>query len=96
MTGLSITDGAVTIPLGLVSQSEAEALLAARLGPDRLAAEPVATAQLIALCARLPLALAITAARAAANPAGAARIVRGPDEQRARPPRCLRHRRPDN
>ena len=35
LTGLSITDGAVTIPLGLVSQAEAEALLAARgLGPD--------------------------------------------------------------
>ena len=68
LTGLSITDGAVTIPLGLVSESEAEALLAARLGMDRLLAEPAATAQLISLCARLPLALAITAARAAANP----------------------------
>jgi DNA-binding SARP family transcriptional activator len=69
LTGLSITDGAVTIPLGLVSEAEAEALLAARLGQNRLAAEPEATAQLILLCARLPLALAITAARAAANPA---------------------------
>jgi DNA-binding SARP family transcriptional activator len=69
MTGLSITDGAVTIPLGLVSQAEAEDLLAARLGRDRLAAEPAATAELIELCARLPLALAITAARAAASPA---------------------------
>ncbi len=68
LTGLSITDGAVTIPLGLVSQAEAEALLAARLGPERLTADPAATAQLISLCARLPLALAITAARAAANP----------------------------
>ena len=68
LTGLSITDGAVTIPLGLVSQAEAEALLAARLGRDRLMAEPAAAAQLIGLCARLPLALAITAARAAANP----------------------------
>ncbi|HEY2314919.1 MAG TPA: BTAD domain-containing putative transcriptional regulator [Streptosporangiaceae bacterium] len=69
MTGLSITDGAVTIPLGLVSQAEAADLVAARLGRDRLAAEPAATAQLIELCARLPLALAITAARAAASPA---------------------------
>jgi DNA-binding SARP family transcriptional activator/tetratricopeptide (TPR) repeat protein len=69
LTGLSITDGAVTIPLGLVSEAEAEALLAARLGRERLAAEPGATAQLILLCARLPLALAITAARAAANAA---------------------------
>jgi DNA-binding SARP family transcriptional activator/tetratricopeptide (TPR) repeat protein len=69
MTGLSITDGAMTIPLGLVSQAEAEELMAGRLGPDRLAAEPEATAQLITLCGRLPLALAITAARAAAHPA---------------------------
>ena len=69
LTGLSITDGAVTIPLGLVTRAEAKALLAARLGRERLAAEPDATAQLILLCARLPLALAITAARAAANPA---------------------------
>lgn len=69
MTGLSITEGAVTIPLELVSHEEAEELLAARLGGSRLAAEPTAAAQLVALCARLPLALAITAARAAANPA---------------------------
>jgi tetratricopeptide (TPR) repeat protein len=69
MTGLSITEGAATIPLELVSHEEAEELLAARLGRRRLAAEPTATTQLIALCARLPLALAITAARAAANPA---------------------------
>jgi DNA-binding SARP family transcriptional activator len=68
MTGLSITDGAVTIPLGLVSHAEAEELMAARLGPDRLVAEPTATAQLITLCGRLPLALAITAARVAAQP----------------------------
>lgn len=68
LTGLEITDGAVTIPLELVSHAEAEELLAARLGPGRLTAEPTATARLIALCARLPLALAITAARAAANP----------------------------
>jgi DNA-binding SARP family transcriptional activator/tetratricopeptide (TPR) repeat protein len=69
LTGLSITDGAVTIPLGLVSATEAAELLAARLGRERLAAEPDATSNLIQLCARLPLALAITAARAAANPA---------------------------
>ena len=69
MTGLSTTDGAVMIPLGLVSHAEAEELMAARLGPDRLAAEPAATAELIMLCGRLPLALAITAARAAAHPA---------------------------
>ena len=35
---------------------------------QRLAAEPQAAAELIRLCARLPLALSIAAARAATNP----------------------------
>src|SRR4029453_13547956 len=39
-------------------------LLAPRLGAERVAAEPDAVAQIIAACARLPLALAIAAARA--------------------------------
>src|SRR4029453_15040397 len=54
-------------------------LLAPRLGAERVAAEPDAVAQIIAACARLPLALAIAAARAqqtnfplAALPAGLA------------------------
>ena len=69
LTGLTTADGAVPVPLGLVSEAEAEAMLSTRLGQDRVAAEPAAVAQLIGLCARLPLALAIAAARAAANPA---------------------------
>jgi len=44
-------------------------LLAARLGPERVAAEPGAINDLVARCGGLPLALAVTAARAA----GAAR-----------------------
>ena len=43
-------------------------MLAARLGPGRIADEPAAADELAGLCARLPLALAITAARAAAHP----------------------------
>jgi tetratricopeptide (TPR) repeat protein len=39
-----------------------------RLGADRLAAEPVAIAQIIRSCARLPLALSVIAARAAMRP----------------------------
>ena len=46
----------------------ARALLAARLGEDRLAAEPEATADLLACCAGLPLALSIVAGRALENP----------------------------
>jgi DNA-binding SARP family transcriptional activator len=68
LTGLSVTDGASTVALGLVSRAEAEAILAARVGSDRLAADRAATSQLIDQCAQLPLALTITAARAAANP----------------------------
>ena len=68
LTGLSVTDGASTVPLGLVSAAEAEAILAARVGSDRLSADRAATSYLIDQCARLPLALTITAARAAANP----------------------------
>jgi DNA-binding SARP family transcriptional activator len=68
LTGLSVTDGASTVPLGLVSPAEAEAILAARVGSDRLSADRTATSYLIDRCARLPLALTITAARAAANP----------------------------
>jgi len=43
-------------------------LLARRFGAGRAAAEPGAVADLVTMCARLPLALAIVAARAAAFP----------------------------
>ncbi len=66
--GLAATDNMTAVPLGLVSTAEAAGILAARLGRDRLAAEPLAVAELIKRCCRLPLALAIVAARAAARP----------------------------
>jgi len=69
MSGLVAAEGAYPVPLALLAEQEAYALLAARLGSDRTAAEPGAVRQVIELCARLPLALAITAARAAAQPA---------------------------
>ncbi|HEY8473311.1 MAG TPA: BTAD domain-containing putative transcriptional regulator, partial [Natronosporangium sp.] len=65
LSGLVATDGAVPLPLDVLPEDEARQLLAARLGPERLAAEPAAVAELIAGCAGLPLALAIVAARAA-------------------------------
>jgi hypothetical protein len=68
LAGLAATDDARIIPLGLLRDEEAFALLAARLGPDRLAAEPDAVGSLISACGRLPLALAIIAARAASMP----------------------------
>jgi len=64
LTGLVAADGAHPIRLDLLTAGEARELLARRLGPSRAAAEPEAVEQIIAACARLPLALAIAAARA--------------------------------
>ena len=47
---------------------EARDLLGRRLGAGRVAAEPEAVEEIIAACARLPLALALVAARAATTP----------------------------
>jgi DNA-binding SARP family transcriptional activator/tetratricopeptide (TPR) repeat protein len=69
LTGLAATGDARLLTLGLLTESEARDLLAARLGAERVQEEPEAAAELIGLCARLPLALAITAARSAARPA---------------------------
>jgi DNA-binding SARP family transcriptional activator/tetratricopeptide (TPR) repeat protein len=67
LTGLIATDGARPLPLDVLTDHEAQQLLAARMGSERLDAEPKAAGDLVSLCARLPLALAITGARAAAN-----------------------------
>jgi DNA-binding SARP family transcriptional activator len=69
LASLVVTDGAQPITLDVLTVGEAQQMLTQRLGPERVAAEPAAARELIALCARLPLALAITAARAAAHPA---------------------------
>ena len=68
LAGLAATDGAYQLTLDLLTEAEARQLLVRRLGAARLAQEPEAVAELIALCARLPLALAITAARASSRP----------------------------
>ncbi len=69
LSGLVADVSANPVPLGLLAQRDAQALLAARLGDNRTSAEPAAIRQIIRQCARLPLALAITAARAATQPA---------------------------
>jgi tetratricopeptide (TPR) repeat protein len=66
--GLVATEGAYPLTLDLFTSAEARDLLARRLGADRVASEPGATDDIITGCARLPLALAIAAARAAAHP----------------------------
>jgi tetratricopeptide (TPR) repeat protein/transcriptional regulator with XRE-family HTH domain len=67
LTGLAAADGAHLISLDVLSDPEAIQLLAARLGPERVKSEPDAAARLSSLCARLPLALTIAGARAAAR-----------------------------
>ncbi len=68
LTSLVAAEGAHPVTLDLLSPAEADELLAQRLGRERLAAEPGVAAELIDLCARLPLALSIAAAHAAMQP----------------------------
>jgi DNA-binding SARP family transcriptional activator len=64
LRGLSIRDGAHRVTLGAMPHDEALALLAATVGADRVSAEQDAAEALVALCGRLPLALAIVAEQA--------------------------------
>ena len=68
LSGLIAAQGARPMALGLMSTVDARALLATRLGDTRVAAEPDAVDGIIAGCARLPLALAVVAARCAISP----------------------------
>ncbi|WP_371661817.1 tetratricopeptide repeat protein [Streptomyces sp. NBC_00280] len=68
LTGLVASDGAHPLRVDLLTTAEAWHLLARRLGTARLAEEQAAVTEIIARCARLPLALSIVAARAAAHP----------------------------
>jgi DNA-binding SARP family transcriptional activator len=68
LSGLAAAEGAGLISLDVLSHGEAVQLLTARLGTARAAAEPAAVDQIASLCACLPLALAVAAARAAARP----------------------------
>ena len=68
LTGLVAIDGARPLALDLLSTEEAYGLMAGRLGSQRVDAEPAALEELVRLCARLPLALAIAAAHLATRP----------------------------
>jgi tetratricopeptide (TPR) repeat protein/transcriptional regulator with XRE-family HTH domain len=68
LSGLAAADGARLLTLDVLSQGEAMQLLTARLGASRAAAEPAMVGQVAVLCACLPLALTVAAARAAARP----------------------------
>ncbi|MBE1490024.1 AfsR/SARP family transcriptional regulator [Plantactinospora soyae] len=67
LTGLVATSGAEHVALEVLSSGHARHLLAARLGRERVAAEPGAVDDIIAVSGGLPLALAVLAARAGAR-----------------------------
>ncbi|MGY0058294.1 AfsR/SARP family transcriptional regulator [Streptomyces sp. LZ34] len=68
LTSLVVAEQAQPLPLDLLDRAEARELLVRRLGSERVAAEPEAVEDVITVCAGLPLALAIVAARAATHP----------------------------
>lgn len=68
LTSLVTTHSARLLRLTVFEPAEARDLLVHHLGADRIAAEPGPVATLVECCAGLPLALGITAARAAAHP----------------------------
>ena len=68
LSGLVSGHGAHALALHPLDAGQAHAFLARRLGAGRLAGEDRAVAEISALCAGLPLALACVAARAAAHP----------------------------
>lgn len=76
LAGLVATEAAHPVTLGSLSRADAGRLLESRLGRERVAAEPEAVAEVVDLCAGLPLALSVVAARAALRPgAGLASIA---------------------
>ena len=68
LTGLVATGAVQLVTLDLLTPVEGLELLASRVGAERVAAEPEAVNDLVALCVRLPLALTVVAGRAAAHP----------------------------
>lgn len=68
LAGLAMTEGARLLTLDLPCVAAAKETLERRLGAHRVAAEPEAADEIIQRCGRLPLALAIVSARAAAHP----------------------------
>ncbi|GAA3432779.1 BTAD domain-containing putative transcriptional regulator [Kutzneria kofuensis] len=68
LTGLVASHGARRLTVDALPVRDATALLAARIGADRLAAEPDAAQALVDSCAGMPLALSIVAGRAQAHP----------------------------
>ncbi|WP_051969503.1 AfsR/SARP family transcriptional regulator [Kitasatospora azatica] len=80
---LLVQDNAVPLALDVLTPDEAVELLGRVLGPQRIAAEPQAAAEIAERCDHLPLALRLAAARLATRPDWALRDLAGEilDEQ---------------
>ncbi|HET9143513.1 AfsR/SARP family transcriptional regulator [Actinophytocola sp.] len=63
-----VAAGARPVTLGLFDRGAARELVGRRIGVGRMANEPGAVDEIVRLCAGLPLALAVVAARAATHP----------------------------
>lgn len=68
LASLIAIEGAYPVTVEVLAPAEARELLSRRLGRERVTAESKAVTDLAELCARLPLALVIAAARAAIRP----------------------------
>ncbi|MFF4903024.1 ATP-binding protein [Streptomyces sp. NPDC001068] len=68
LPGVAVTEAASLIGLDVWTTAEAVAALAARIGEARCAAEPEAATELVELCGRLPLAVAVVGAQLSAVP----------------------------
>jgi tetratricopeptide (TPR) repeat protein len=68
LSSLVAAEGAHSLNVELFTPTEARQMLSGRLGAARVAAEPDAVDEIIDRCARLPLALAVVAARAVVRP----------------------------
>jgi hypothetical protein len=68
LAGLVAAEGAHSVTLNPLTPIEAREMLTNRLGSARLTTEPRAVIDIIDRCARLPLALAVAAARAVTHP----------------------------
>ncbi|MGO1053210.1 BTAD domain-containing putative transcriptional regulator [Crossiella sp. CA198] len=68
LRGMTVLDGARPLSLEVLSPADARRLLGGILGPELVAAEPAAAAELARLCGHLPLALRVAAGNLAGRP----------------------------
>ncbi len=76
LAGMVSAHGALAVKLDVLPDDEARELLARHIGPDRLAAEPCATQEILDMCGGLPLALSTVAALAATQPTFSLSVMR--------------------